>query len=167
MTIRQRINEAGSFAAHFVAARWRWRHLRGAALERYHERRARAMAAYAARHAPFYRAHWAGRDLGDWRALPSVDKRLMMEHFSEFNTRGVGREQAMKVALRAERERDFRPTLGDLTVGLSSGTSGHRGLFLVSPGEQIAWAATILARTLPRFRRAGYRVAFFLRANSN
>lgn len=153
-------------ASHFVRARWRWAHLRGGALERYQERRARQIVGYAHKHAPFYRAHWAGHDPRDWRTLPTVDKHVMMAHFDDFNTRGVNREAALEVALRAERERDFRPTLDRLTVGLSSGTSGHRGLFVAAPQEQAAWAGTILARTIHQLRRR-LRVAFFLRSNSN
>ncbi|HEX7734122.1 MAG TPA: F390 synthetase-related protein [Ktedonobacteraceae bacterium] len=156
-----------SIAAHFVRARWRWQHLRGADLERYQEQRARLVMEYAREHAPFYRSHWFGHDLRDWRALPVVDKRLMMASFDTFNTRGIRREQAMEIALRAERERDFRPQLAGLTIGLSSGTSGHRGLFLVSPREQAAWAGTILARALHTLPRGTLRVAFFLRSNSN
>jgi phenylacetate-CoA ligase len=151
---------------HFVRARWRWAHLRGAALERYQDRRARKIVAYARAHSPFYRAHWAGHRLQDWRALPTVDKQLMMAHFEDFNTRGISRGAALDVALRAERERDFQPTLGGLTIGLSSGTSGHRGLFIAAPHEQAAWAGTILARTLHTLR-GRLRVAFFLRSNSN
>ena len=152
---------------HFARARWRWKHLRGASVERYQEQHAQKMVAYAARHSPFYRAHWEGYDLRDWRALPAVDKQLMMAHFDTFNTRGIQRDTAMEVALQAERSRDFRPVLHGLTVGLSSGTSGHRGLFLVSPWEQAAWAGTILARTLHHLPRRRLRVAFFLRSNSN
>jgi putative adenylate-forming enzyme len=152
-------------ASHFARARWRWAHLRGAALERYQGHRARRIVAYARAHSSFYRAHWAGHDPQDWRALPTVDKQLMMAHFDDFNTRGISRAAAMEVALRAERERDFQPTLDGLTVGLSSGTSGHRGLFVAAPHEQAAWAGTMLARTIRTLRRQ--RVAFFLRSNSN
>src|SRR4051794_34765146 len=106
-------------ASHFVRARWRWAHLRCAALVRHQDRRARQIVAYARAHSPFYRTHWAGHDPQDWRGLPTVDKQLMMAHFDEFNTRGISREAAMAVALRAERERDFQPTLGRLTIGLS------------------------------------------------
>ncbi|HEY7355465.1 MAG TPA: F390 synthetase-related protein [Ktedonobacterales bacterium] len=152
-------------ASHFASARWRWHTLRGPSLARYQERRAQQIVAYAAQHAPFYREHWAGHDLRDWRGLPTVDKRLMMTNFDMFNTCGISREAAMDVALRAERTRDFRPTLDGITVGLSSGTSGHRGLFVASPAEQAGWAGAILARTLHRFQ-GHLRVAFFLRSNN-
>ena len=154
-------------AAHFVRARWRWKHLRGTALERYQELHAQQIVAYTAQHSPFYSSHWAGHSLQDWRTLPTVDKILMMEHFDTFNTRGVKRERAMEVALEAERSRNFHSTLHGLTVGLSSGTSGHRGLFIANSWEQTAWAGTILARALHQLPRKRLRVAFFLRSNSN
>lgn len=163
----QRARELVLTAQHFVGARWRWQHLRGTTLEQYQEQRAQAIVAYAAQHTPFYRAHWAGNDLHDWRTLPTVDKQLMMQNFVGFNSRGITLDEAMYVALKAEQERDFRPMLGDLTVGLSSGTSGHRGLFLVSPQERAGWAGVMLARALHDLHPRRLRVAFFLRSNSN
>lgn len=158
-------------ASHYARARWRWRVLRGARLARFQDRRARLMVAYTRRHAPFYRRHWAEHSAADWRTLPLVDKQLMMANFDGFTTRGLQGDAAMHLALQAEQRRDFTPTLDGLTIGLSSGTSGHRGLFVVSPWEQAAWAGTILARTLhmplSRIMRQGYRVALFLRSNSN
>jgi putative adenylate-forming enzyme len=149
----------------FLGARRRFHSLRGDALTRYQDERARAVVQYAIEHAPFYRALYADHDPRDWRSLPAIDKQSMMANFDAFNTRGVRLDDAMAIALRAERDRDFAPAIDGLTVGLSSGTSGHRGLFLVDEREQQSWAATILARALHRIRRT--RLAFFLRSNSN
>lgn len=154
-------------ARHFLAAHWRWHTLHAEALTHFQEQRAQQIIAYAAQHSAFYREHWAGHNLHDWRSLPAVDKQIMMAHFDTFNTRGVECEKAMHIALQAEQSRDFRPMLADLTVGLSSGTSGHRGLFLVSQAEQAGWAGTMLARALHDIRPRQLRVAFFLRSNSN
>ena len=161
------LTTASHFARHFLAAHWRWHTLDAAALAHFQERRAQAAVAYAHAHSPFYREHWAGHNLEEWRTLPTVDKATMMAHFDRFNTVGVTRAAALDAALAAERSRDFRPTVGPYTVGLSSGTSGHRGVFLVSPAEQGAWAGMILARALHRIHRGGVRVAFFLRSFSN
>lgn len=156
-----------SLAAYFVRTRWRWHHLRADELADYQDRRARQIVSYTAEHSPFYRSHWAGHDLRDWRTLPTVDKQAMMDNFSTFTTQDISKESALQVALQAERSRDFSPLLDGLTVGLSSGTSGHRGLFVASPQEQAAWAGTILARTLHDLRPRRLRVAFFLRSNNN
>jgi phenylacetate-CoA ligase len=159
--------ELALLVSHFARARWRWQHLAGDALQRYQDRRARQMITYTLRHSPFYCQHWSGHDPTHWQTLPTVNKQLMMEHFDTFNTRGIRRDDAMEVALHAERNRNFRPLLNGLTVGLSSGTSGHRGLFLVSPWEQVTWAGIMLARTLHQIRAEPLRAAFFLRSNSN
>lgn len=120
---------------------------------------------------PYHARRFAGRRLADWAALPVMDKAAMMAHFDALNTLGVRRDEAFALALRAEATRDFAPTLRGVTVGLSSGTSGSRGLFLVSPRERAQWAGAVLARTLPGglrgVLRRPQRVAFFLRANSN
>jgi len=161
-----RAGQAVTIARHFAAARWRWERLHGQRLAAYQERRAQAIVRFANEQAPFYRDHWVGHDLTEWRALPPVDKRLMMANFMRFNTIGVSADAALEVAMRAERSRDFTPTLRGVTVGLSSGTSGHRGVFLASPEEQAGWAGVILERTLHQFT-GRLRVAFFLRSNSN
>ena len=51
----------------------------------------------------------------------------MMEHFNELNTQGVDRDEALSLAIESEKTRDFTELKGEVAVGLSSGTSGHRG----------------------------------------
>ncbi|WP_103104517.1 F390 synthetase-related protein [Brevibacillus reuszeri] len=116
---------------------------------------------------PFYRERLGDLDTADWRSMEPIDKKLMMAHFDELNTRGIKKEDAFRVALKAEVTRDFAPQLEGVTVGLSSGTSGNRGLFLVGREEQAKWAGTILAKALPGPLWSEHRIAFFLRANSN
>lgn len=128
------------------------------------------------KHSPFYRRRfqeamkgWDSPEL-TWerlRTLPLLDKETMMSHFDELNTAGIRKEEAFRLAWQAEETRDFTPQIGDVTVGLSSGTSNNRGLFLVSKEERERWAGTILAKLLPRGITNRERVAFFLRANSN
>jgi len=118
------------------------------------------------RRSPFYARHGGELPPERWRELPIIDKQLMMESFDSLNTVGVTREQALAVALESERTRDFAPMIGSVAVGLSSGTSGHRGLFVVSERERSGWAGALLARLLPSPLRP-QRIALFLRANNN
>lgn len=141
--------------------------LRGDALVEYQDARAYKVIGHAMRRSAFYRRHFAGLDMNRWREFPVTDKSIMMSEFDDFNTRGVLREQAMSLALANETSRNYHPALGDLTVGLSSGTSGHRGLFVVDPWESACWAGTILARVLPGLRPSGFKVLLFLRSGSN
>ncbi|MCD8488417.1 MAG: adenylate cyclase [Desertifilum sp.] len=115
----------------------------------------------------FYRDYYQGYDIHQWQALPIIDKSIMMANFDQLNTAGIQKSEAFALAMAAEQTRNFKATLQGYTVGLSSGTSGNRGLFLVSQQEQQAWAGTILAKALPQSIFTPQRIAFFLRANSN
>ncbi len=112
---------------------------------------------------PFYKPY-LDKALHEW---PIINKSLMMEHFDELNTLGLSKKETLEVALKAEKTRDFSPLIKNITVGLSSGTSGNRGLFLANPIERDAWAGTILAKALPNGLQTKERIAFFLRANNN
>lgn len=112
---------------------------------------------------PFY-APLTGRSLSEY---PLMNKQLMMENFDAINTRSIKRDDAFALAEEAERSRDFKLRLGGVSVGLSTGTSGKRALFLTSDTEQMRWAGIILARMLPGSLIARHRIALFLRANNN
>lgn len=91
----------------------------------------------------------------------------MMAQFDRMNTAGLQRDAVLACAQRSEADRDFTPKIGRYSVGLSSGTSGQRGVFVVSPREQQVWAGGMLAKMLPDGLLAGERVALFLRADNN
>ncbi|AJT42915.1 hypothetical protein UM93_05815 [Psychromicrobium lacuslunae] len=111
----------------------------------------------------------------DWASLPVIDKATLLADFSSYNSQGIGLEKALSAAKQSERSRDFRPELAGLTVGLSSGTSGKQGVFLLSSRERLLWAGTILARLLSTESlrqlvqpwRPALRIGFLLRADSN
>lgn len=95
------------------------------------ERRAAELLRYAQRLSPFYRRHLAGVVPGRtaWTALPTVDKRLMMDHFDDWHTdRAVTLERVRAFAAdpaNLGREMDDR-----WAVWSSSGTSGEPALYL-------------------------------------
>lgn len=116
---------------------------------------------------PFYSNLYKGLSIEDWRSFPTIDKSLMMDNFNTLNTAGLDKKAAFEIAFKAENNRDFSLMLNDITIGLSSGTSGNRGLFIASKEERLKWAGAILAKVLPNSILSSNKVAFFLRANSN
>ena len=104
--------------------------------------------------APFYGK--APRHLGD---LPVTDKALLMANFERFNIAGVSASDAWAAA-----SADGR--LGDLTVGASTGTSGNRGLFVISEAEKYRWLGAILAKAIPDLLWRRQRVAVILPQNT-
>lgn len=175
-----RLPDTAIMAAHFARSRWQLDFHDRDALEGWQQRQVRHFLRHVLPRAPHFRqwaaegnrAEHSGLTLAD---LPIMDKAVLMADFMAFNTRGIALETALPLALQAEQSRDFSPMLGDLTVGLSSGTSGNRGVFLVSRAERLRWAGILLARMLSPagLRRIlspwqpPLRIAFFLRANSN
>ncbi len=98
--------------------------------------------------------------------FPLMNKKIFMENFNLINTKGIKLVEAMEVAFAAENSRDFAPMIDCITIGLSSGTSGNRAIFLANERERAIWVAAILDRvTGVTLKKRS--VAFFLRANSN
>ena len=111
---------------------------------------------------PFH-APYAARRIAEW---PMMNKARLMEHFTGINTCGIHRDQALDIALKSEESRDFSPMIGEVAVGLSTGTSGQRGLFLSDKRERALWAAVMCGRFWPAPLLSRQRIAFFLRANN-
>lgn len=97
---------------------------------------------------------------------PIMDKKLFMENFNKINTQDIDLKNALDIAVKSEKSRDFSPMIKDVTIGLSSGTSGNKGVFLATKSERAQWVAAVLDRVIG-FSFKNRNVAFFLRANSN
>ncbi|MFB9992941.1 F390 synthetase-related protein [Deinococcus oregonensis] len=151
-----------------------------AALEAHQVRLAREQVRWVAAHSPAVAARFrsAGLGLGQWRSLPPTSKAEMMADFDRLNTAGLHLADVLALARSAEDQRDFSGQLRGasqsafagqpITVGLSSGTSGTQGAFLVGVQERQRWAGVVLRHLLPppffsRLLRP-VRVAFLLRA---
>lgn len=111
----------------------------------------------------FYRT-FSGKDLSGY---PIMDKQGILENFDKINTAGINLYKATELAIAAENSRNFTPKLNGITVGLSSGTSGTRGVFLANNYECSRWAGSILAKVLPTNILRPQKIALFMRANSN
>ncbi len=119
------------------------------------------------RKSKFFAEHWNGIADEDWREFPLVNKEMMMENLQEYLTEKIDVKSAIKMASDAEKSRDFSQTLKGYTIGFSSGTSGARGMHIVSQAEQDRWAGYMLARGLDGSIFGKHKIGLFLRANSN
>ena len=135
-------------------------------LERFQEKNILAQLKYIKAHSEYFRDIKAD-SADDLKALPYMDKHVMMENFNRLNCVGIDRDKALEIAINGEKTRDFDEKLDGISVGLSSGTSGARGLFIISDDERAMWAGGVLARFLPKGNIFGHKIAFFLRADNN
>lgn len=153
--------ESLSIVKHFMQSRYR-RFADREQLLAWQEKQIRRHLDWVCEHSAYYR-DYQGRPLQDF---PLMNKARMMENFNALNTCSLDRERLLALATDAEERRDFANSeIDGITVGLSSGTSGHRGLFIASEEERLAWAGFIMGRLLPTIF-ARHRIALLLRADS-
>jgi putative adenylate-forming enzyme len=105
---------------------------------------------------PFYAQRGATR----LDQLPIIDKSILLANFDRLNTRGLTQHQVRGALDRNERH------VGGLMIGQSTGTSGNRGLLVISEAERFTWLGVMLAKTLPDFPRVRNRVAVALPGSS-
>lgn len=132
-------------------------------LSDFQQKRIAKKLSYVSEYADFYK-EYKGKSLEEF---PIIDKKIMMDNFNQINTVGIDRDEALEFAIGSERSREFSDKLNNITVGLSSGTSHSRGIFLVENTEKDKWAGYVLARFLPKGILSKCKIAFFMRANSN
>ncbi|SNS50370.1 putative adenylate-forming enzyme [Micrococcales bacterium KH10] len=162
--------------ATFIRARWGYRFRSRKALERYQLRQLRRQLRFLAKRSPLFQdvlvdAFGSSPDrlenLEDLARLPLMDKQSMMANFDRLNTVGAQLADVEAAALGgADGALPSSRLPQGIVAGLSSGTSGHRGVFVTSPQERDHWAGTVLAMTLPHGRLWGHRIALFLRAGN-
>ena len=87
--------------------------------------------------------------------LPIMDKADLMADFARYNVPKISNAQGWD-AFAGNKQ------IGGFVVGASTGTSGNRGLFVISQAERFAWLGAILAKTIPDFWRHKDRVAILL-----
>jgi len=125
------------------------------------------MARYAKENRSFYRELYRGLDPADFFSLPIIDKSAYMENFDGLVGDGLSRERLMAFALENERARSFlRLYRGRYSVGLSTGTSGNKGL-TVTPLDLVRRMPFVfLARFRLPLRLLPVRAVFLLRVHS-
>lgn len=132
-------------------------------LEKYQQKQIKKQLDFFEHHSPYFQK-FSGKTFEE---LPYMNKKVMMDNFDIMNTAGISKDDALKLAINSEKSRDFSEKLNGYSVGLSSGTSGHRGVFVLSDDEIATWVGGMMAKMLPKGKIFGTKVAFFLRADNN
>ena len=144
----QRMALASAFLRTRLSRRWLTGRDRIAKWQKYRLERLRR---HAIARIPFY------RELGDvpLSEFPVIGKPTVMSHFEAFNELGLTASQAWALI-------DSGETLPGYDLGCSTGTSGNRGLYLISDKERFVWLGTIIAKALSISPLRPQRVAIVL-----
>lgn len=125
---------------------------------------------YAIEYSPFYKTLYEGykfETMADFYKLPTINKTIMMEHFTTLNTEGLIKEDVMNYAIEKELNKDY---LGyyknEYVIGLSSGTSGNKGLYVTPKSLTKRLPGVFLARGGIALKDLPLRILFCLRVFS-
>ena len=126
------------------------------AFERWQARQVAGWLARDLRQVDFYAGFAPGFDAASGlSALPVIDKAQVMARFEDFNRGRITAPQGWQ-ALAGSGQ------IGDVSLGASTGTSGNRMLYAVTPAERFRWLGIMLAKAIPLFFLRKERVAVIL-----
>jgi putative adenylate-forming enzyme len=164
----------------FVGLQWHRSRSDGRAIRRYQVAELSGLLHHARTHSDFYRERFAG--LGDDNtiatrivdgqadddpSIPTIDKASMMANFDTLNTCGLRLDEVMPWAVERELRHEYLGYYADrFVVGLSSGTSGNKGIYVTPRELTERLPAVFLARGGIPLRLLPYRILFLLRVFS-
>ena len=139
-------------------------------IQKYQLKQVKKMVSYATKNSVFYQEYYQGKEinnLADFYQLPTINKQLMMENFTTLNTVGLIKEEVMEYAVKKELDKDFYGYYqNEYVVGLSSGTSGNKGIYITPKKMTERLPAVFLARGGFPLAILPYRILFLLRVFS-
>ncbi len=139
-------------------------------ITQYQHKEIKRLIAYSMENSPFYRNlyHELPVDtMEDFFALPTINKQIMMDHFNELNTCGLDKAQVLDFALEKEKNKEYEGYyLDKYVIGLSSGTSGNKGVYITPRTLTERLPFVFLARSGLRLKHLPFRILFLLRVFS-
>jgi putative adenylate-forming enzyme len=144
--------KAGDLLTSFIRTLWLSR--QGLSRTRFEQIQARTLKRWLSRDLP--KVDFYGRHTHTLAELQIVDKATQMAEFKRFNRLGLSAEEIRTTLQEGSLQ------VGKHTIGSSTGTSGNRGLFVISQAENNAWLGSILAKTIPDLLWTRQRVAIVL-----
>jgi len=128
------------------------------------------LVAFSMKHSRFYGDLYEGLSVGsleDFRQLPSINKQIMMDHFDDINTCGLKLSAVRDYAVQRELHKEYLGYYQDqYVIGLSSGTSGNKGIYITPKTMTERLPFVFLARSGLSSRDLPFRILFLLRVFS-
>lgn len=125
---------------------------------------------HALQHSQFYRDFYGIQQLDSleqFYQLPIINKAIMMENFDTLNTCGLKLSDVTKYAIKKELAQDYTGYyLDKYVIGMSSGTSGNKGIYITPKSLTKRLPFVFLARGGIPLKMLPFRLLFLLRVFS-
>ncbi len=139
-------------------------------IKKYQFKQIKKLFNYAKRNSSFYYSLYENRTIKRWDdfyKLPIINKKIMMDNLTEINTINVTKEELLKYALDNEFSKNYSGYFKNkYVVGLSSGTSGNKGIYITSKKLTKKLPFVFLARSGIPLSLLPFNILFFLRIYS-
>lgn len=124
---------------------------------------------YALEHSRFYRKSGmqSVSSMEDFYRFPVINKKIMMENFNDINTCRLDFDEVKEFAVQKELAKDYSGYYKDeFVVGLSSGTSGNKGIYVTPKSLTQRLPFVFLARGGIPLKMLPFNILFLLRVFS-
>ena len=149
----------------YILSKYRFRFWSSKDIKRYQEKKTKEIARYAVEHSKFFKERYNEYDINKFTSLPTVNKKIMMDNLTEYNTLGLNKDDLIRFALNVEKTRNFSLRFNGINIGMSSGTSGNKGIVITTKEEENYIKAMYASRlVLPKGEKIN--CAFILRVNT-
>ena len=159
------VAETDSFIRFFFSCRRRFKRMNSTQLKEFQAKKGKEIVEFVVKNSPFFKEYYADSDLNDVWNLPIVNKKIMMDNLTDYNTVGLTKEDLVNFLDKIEQEKNYSERFHGFNVAMSSGTSGSKGVVITSPTEEKYLQAVFFARfSFPRIVRIKW--AFLLRVTT-
>lgn len=125
---------------------------------------------HALKHSNFYRKLYGMDKLSsmeDFYRFPIINKTIMMENFNDLNTCRLDLKEVTEYAVEKEMAKDYTGYyLDEYVIGMSSGTSGNKGIYVTPKSLTKRLPFVFLARGGIPLKNLPFRILFLLRVFS-
>jgi putative adenylate-forming enzyme len=139
-------------------------------IKAYQEKEILKLINHAVENSEYYRKMYDGKrisNIDDFYKLPLMNKQILMENFDGINTCGIKLSEVQDYALDKELNKDYQGYYrGDYVIGLSSGTSGNKGIYITPKAMTKRLPFVFLARSGIPLKLLPFRILFLLRVFS-
>ena len=157
--------ETKNFVVFYLACKFRFKYFSSQQIKKYQQQKAQNIVAYAVGNSEFFKNFYSKAHTTNFHSLPTINKKLMMDNIGDYNTVGLSKNEILDFCLDVEKTRDFTQRLHGMNIGMSSGTSGNKGVEIVTRAEESYLKAALFARfNFPKYEKIN--LAFILRVST-
>jgi len=149
----------------YLLSKYRFKFWSKESIKKYQEKKSKEIARYAMQHSKFFKEYYRHHDIEKFTLLPELNKKIMMDNLTEYNTLKLNKDELIEFALNVEKTRNFSIRFNGFNIGMSSGTSGNKGIVITTKKEEKYTKAMYASRLVfPKGEKLD--CAFILRINT-